>query len=126
MGAAGIAFYGALWLSGSADLLATQFHLSFEGIIRVLRVLVFVGPFLAFAIARVVCLGLQAAERERQQHGAESGLIVRLPSGGYVDVHDALPAPRIPPPAALESVPEHQRDITDHAPAPPLTGPVRR
>ena len=125
VGAAGIAFYGVLWLSGSADLLDTQFHLSFEGVIRVLRVLVVVGPLLAFALARAVCLGLQAGERERQQHGPESGRIIRLPSGGYVDVHEAPPS-RFAPPAALESTPDHQPDATDHPPAPPLAGAVRR
>ena len=126
VGAAGIAFFGVLWLSGSADLLATQFHLSFEGVIRILRVILVVGPLLAFMVARAVCLALQAGEREQQQHGAESGRIVRLPSGGYVDVHDALPASRFPAPAALASVPEHQPDATDHATTARLTDVVRR
>jgi len=91
-GAAGVTFYGGLWLSGSADVLATQFAVSFEGVIWVLRVVVLVGPFVAFAIARTACWTLLAHDAERQQHGAESGLISQLASGGFVELHQPLRA----------------------------------
>jgi ubiquinol-cytochrome c reductase cytochrome b subunit len=123
-GAAGVTFYGVLWLSGSADLLATQFHLSFEGVIRVFRILVLIGPFLAFAVTRAVCLGLQTADRERQQHGAETGQLVRLVNGGYVERHDPAPAARTEP-AALDAS-GRQRNTTDAAPSPPLADAARR
>ena len=33
----GVTFYGTLWAAGSADLIATQFAVSFEGVILFLR-----------------------------------------------------------------------------------------
>jgi len=91
IGAAGVTFYGALWAAGSADLIATQFAVSFEGVIVFLRGVVLGGPVIAYLLARQVCFTLQAADRERLEHGAESGRIERSPSGGYSEVHRPLP-----------------------------------
>lgn len=92
VGAAGVTVYGALWLAGSADVLATELHVSFEGVIRALRVVVLLGPVLAYAVARTVCTTLRTAERERREHGAELGVVVRSPSGGYSELHAPVPA----------------------------------
>lgn len=94
IGAAGITFYSTLWAAGSADLVATQFRVSFEGVIWVLRGMVLLGPTVAYLIARRACLTLQAADRERLLHGAESGRIERDPSGGYTETHQRLDAQR--------------------------------
>ena len=80
-------FYGTLWAAGSADLIATQFRVSFEGVIGVLQVTLVLGPALAFVVARRVCLGLQRRDRDVLAHGYETGRIVRLPGGEYVEVH---------------------------------------
>ncbi len=45
--------------------------------------MVFVGPVIAFIITKRICIGLQRADEERLLHGAETGIIVRDPSGGY-------------------------------------------
>ena len=37
-----------------------------------------------------ICLGLQKKDREIALHGFESGRIVRLPGGEYVEVHEQL------------------------------------
>ena len=87
IGIAGIVFYGTLWAAGSADLATTQFHLSIEGVIAFLRCMVLVGPLIAFTITRRICLGLQRKDRELVLHGYETGRIVRLPGGNYVEVH---------------------------------------
>lgn len=87
VGAAGVTFYATLWLAASADVLATELHVSFEGVIRVLRAVVLLGPVAAYVVARSACATLRAAEAERREHGAESGLIVRSPSGGYTERH---------------------------------------
>ncbi len=97
IGAAGATFYGGLWLAGSADLLATQFVVSFEAVIWVLRVVVVLGPIVAFITARSACGTLRAIENERQQHGAESGQLVRLAGGGYVELHEPLHPGAAPP-----------------------------
>jgi ubiquinol-cytochrome c reductase cytochrome b subunit len=53
-------------------------------------VLFFLGPVLAFFITKRICLGLQKKDREIALHGFESGRIVRLPGGEYVEVHEQL------------------------------------
>ena len=52
-----------------------------------LRVMVFVGPVIAFIITKRICIGLQRADAERLLHGSESAIIVRDPSGGYSEAH---------------------------------------
>lgn len=90
IGVAGIVFYGALWAAGSADLVSTQLQLSIEGVIAFLRAVVLAGPLLAFELTRRFCLGLQRKDHEVLLHGYETGRIVRLPGGEYVEVHQPL------------------------------------
>jgi ubiquinol-cytochrome c reductase cytochrome b subunit len=105
-------FYGTLWAAGSADLMATQFKVSFEGVILTLQVVLLLGPGAAFVLTRRICRGLQESDAELVRHGVESGRILRLPSGAYTDVHRSLsPAERWrrhavepQPPDALEAV----------------------
>ncbi|MEI5584320.1 MULTISPECIES: cytochrome bc1 complex cytochrome b subunit [unclassified Agromyces] len=87
IGVAGIVFFGVLWAAGSADLVATKFGVSFEGVIGALQVLLVTGPVVAFAVTRRVCLGLQRRDREVLRHGYETGRLVRLPGGEYVEEH---------------------------------------
>ncbi len=90
IGAAGVTFYAVLWAAASSDLMATHFRITLEGVIYVLQVLFFLGPVLAFFITKRVCLGLQKKDREVALHGFESGRIVRLPGGEYIEVHEQL------------------------------------
>lgn len=112
IGVAGIVFYAVLWAAGSADLIATQFSVSVEGVIGVLQVLLLVGPIVGFSLARRMCLGLQRRDREVLAHGVETGRLVRLPGGEVVEVHrpiDAGGRARIAPveaPRALELRPD--------------------
>ena len=82
-GVAAMTCYGLLWIGGGNDLVATQFDVSLNAVTYFLRVAVFVGPVIAFMITKRICIGLQRADEERLLHGAESGIIVRDPSGGY-------------------------------------------
>jgi ubiquinol-cytochrome c reductase cytochrome b subunit len=91
VGAAGVTFYGTLWLAASADVLARELHLTFEGVIVALRVVVLAGPVLAFGIARTVCRTLRAYEAARERDGAESGVVERTADGGYEERHTPLP-----------------------------------
>jgi ubiquinol-cytochrome c reductase cytochrome b subunit len=90
IGAAGVTFYAVLWAAASSDLMATHFKITIEGVIHVLQVLFFLGPVLAYFITKRVCLGLQKKDREIALHGFESGRIVRLPGGEYIEVHEQL------------------------------------
>jgi ubiquinol-cytochrome c reductase cytochrome b subunit len=90
IGAAGVTFYAVLWAAASSDLIATHFGLSIEGVIRSLQILLIVGPIIAYQAAKRVSLALQKKDREIALHGYESGRIVRLPGGEYIEVHEQL------------------------------------
>jgi len=90
IGAAGVTFYAGLWAAASSDLIATQFHLTMEGVIHALQAITILGPVLAYFVAKRVCLALQKKDREIVLHGYESGRIVRLPGGEYIEVHQPV------------------------------------
>jgi ubiquinol-cytochrome c reductase cytochrome b subunit len=90
IGAAGVTFYGMLWAAASSDLIATHFRLTIEGVIHACQILLIVGPVIAYILTKRVCLALQKKDREIALHGYESGRIVRLPGGEYIEVHEQL------------------------------------
>jgi ubiquinol-cytochrome c reductase cytochrome b subunit len=90
IGVMAIVFYGILWLGGGNDLVATTFDLSINAISWTLRIMLIVAPPLAFIITKRICLGLQRRDREKLLHGYESGRILRLPHGEFVEVHQPL------------------------------------
>ncbi len=90
IGAAGVTFYAVLWAAASSDLMATHFKVSLEGVIHVLQALFFLGPIIAYFVTKRICLALQKKDREIALHGYESGRIVRLPGGEYIEVHEQL------------------------------------
>jgi ubiquinol-cytochrome c reductase cytochrome b subunit len=90
IGVAGMVFYGVLWAAASADVASVAFRLSFESIILTLQILLLLGPPAAFEITRRVCLALQKKDREIALHGYETGRIVRLPGGEYVEMHQPV------------------------------------
>ncbi|KQR51306.1 ubiquinol-cytochrome c reductase cytochrome b subunit [Leifsonia sp. Leaf336] len=92
LGVAGVVFYGALWGAGSADLVATHFSIGLESVVHAFQGLVVLGPVAAFFLTRRVCLALQKKDRGLLLHGYETGRIVRLPGGEYVEVHAPVPA----------------------------------
>jgi ubiquinol-cytochrome c reductase cytochrome b subunit len=90
IGAAGVTFYATLWAAASSDLIATHFKLSIEGVTYALQALTLFGWIVAYFVAKRICIGLQKKDREIVLHGYESGRIVRLPGGEYVEVHEQL------------------------------------
>ncbi|MGI8954170.1 MAG: cytochrome bc1 complex cytochrome b subunit, partial [Nocardioidaceae bacterium] len=90
LGVAAMTFYGVLWIGGGNDIIATQFRLDIYAITWFCRVMVFVGPVIAFIITKRICLGLQRADKEQVLHGYESGVIERSPDGGYSERHTPL------------------------------------
>ena len=89
-------FYGTLWAAGSADLLATQFTVSFEGVIWTLRGVLVLGPPVAYLVTRRACVALQQSDLELAEHGAETGVIRRLPGGEYREDHRVEPTALLP------------------------------
>jgi ubiquinol-cytochrome c reductase cytochrome b subunit len=92
IGVAGIVFYGVLWAAAGSDLIALHFSLSIEGIVLTLQVVLILGPVAGFVLTKRICLGLQRKDREIALHGYETGRIVRLPGGEYVEVHHPVDA----------------------------------
>ena len=90
LGAMAISFYLVLFLAGGNDLIATHFHLSINDITNSFRVLLIVAPPFAFWVTKRVCLGLQRRDRDLILHGRETGRIVRLPHGEFIEVHEPL------------------------------------
>ena len=87
VGVAGVVFYGTLWAAAGADTMAVQFHLSVNALIHLFQALLILGPPIAFSITRRLCLGLQLHDAEVAANGIETGRVLRLPSGGYVEEH---------------------------------------
>ncbi|MEU4361060.1 cytochrome b N-terminal domain-containing protein [Promicromonospora sp. NPDC023987] len=87
IGVAGALFYGILWGAASADIVSTEFRVPFETIITTLQVALVFGPPLAFEVTRRLCIGLQRKDRETALHGHETGRVVRMPNGGYAEIH---------------------------------------
>jgi ubiquinol-cytochrome c reductase cytochrome b subunit len=90
IGVAGVLFYATLWGAASADLVATLFRLSIESVITFYQGMLILGPLIGFIVAHRVALALQRKDRELVLHGFETGRIVRLPGGEYIEVHKPL------------------------------------
>ena len=83
-----------LWAAAGADTIATQFGLSIEGVLVTLQVLAVAGPLVAGVLAWRICVELRAKSDDVLLHGFETGRIVRLPGGEYVEIHQQLPESR--------------------------------
>jgi ubiquinol-cytochrome c reductase cytochrome b subunit len=90
IGVAGVIFYAVLWASASSDIIATHFSLTMEGVIHALQALLFLGPIIGYFVTKRLCIALQKKDREIVLHGYESGRIVRLPGGEYIEVHQPV------------------------------------
>ena len=101
VGAATMTFYMILWGMGSNDIIATHFSLSLNDITYWSRVLVFVGPVIAYLLTKRICLALQRKDRETALHGHEAGVIEVSPDGGFHERHTRPQRPRAVDPDLL-------------------------
>jgi ubiquinol-cytochrome c reductase cytochrome b subunit len=90
IGVMAIVFYGVLVINGANDIIAQTFSIPFNNITWFTRIGVFVLPPLAFLATRRFCLGLQRRDRELLLHGRESGQILRLPHGEFIEIHTPI------------------------------------
>lgn len=90
IGAMAATFYGVSIINGANDLVAQAFHMSINQITEFTRVALFVLPPLAFLAAHRICIGLQRRDREKLLHGRETGRVLRLPHGEFIEVHEPL------------------------------------
>jgi ubiquinol-cytochrome c reductase cytochrome b subunit len=90
LGVMAIVFYGLLWLSGGNDFVATIFQIPVNYITTFMRVALFVLPPLAFLITRRIAIGLQRRDRERVEHGRETGVIRMTVEGEFYEEHEPI------------------------------------
>ncbi|KLN71596.1 cytochrome bc complex cytochrome b subunit [Rhodococcus sp. IC4_135] len=90
IGAMAIAFYVVLTISCVNDLIALKFHISLNAMTWAGRIGVIVLPAIAYFVTYRFCIGLQRSDRAVLEHGIETGIIKRLPSGAYLETHQPL------------------------------------
>src|SRR3954453_21405626 len=90
LGAMALAFYLVLGISGGNDVIADKFDISLNAMTWIGRIgLVVVPPVIYFFTYRL-CIGFERHDREVLEHGIETGIIKRLPSGEFIEVHQPL------------------------------------
>jgi len=89
-GMATVTFYGVLWVEGANDVVADKLQIPLYTVTWISRVLIFVGPLVAFIVTRRICLGLQRKDKALIEHGLETGIIRQLPHGEFIEVHRPL------------------------------------
>jgi ubiquinol-cytochrome c reductase cytochrome b subunit len=87
IGVASISFFSLLTVMGANDWVSAKFHIPLYTTTEVGRVLIFLGPAIAYFVTYRVCIGLQRKDLEMMIHGVESGVIKRMPNGEYIEVH---------------------------------------
>ena len=90
LGVMGLTFYIVLWIESGNDLIAAGFDLSINAITWALRIALLVLPPITFVITKRICLSLQRRDREKLLHGRETGHVLRLPHGEFVEIHGPL------------------------------------
>ena len=92
LGVMSLTFIMVVLINGGNDLIATHFHMSINQIMWMSRIGVFILPPLSFVITKRICLSLQRADRDLVLHGRETGRLVMLPHGEFVEVHEPISA----------------------------------
>ena len=92
LGVMSIVFYLMLWINSGNDILATAFNLSINQITWSFRVLIFILPPVSFVITKRICLSLQRRDNDKLLHGYETGRILRLPHGEFIEIHEPISA----------------------------------
>ena len=90
IGVMAITFYGLLWIGGGNDIIATSFNLTINSITWFLRLTIFILPPIAFLVTKRICLALQRRDRDKLLHGYETGRVLRLPHGEFIEVHETI------------------------------------
>jgi ubiquinol-cytochrome c reductase cytochrome b subunit len=110
LGVMSLTFMLVALINGGNDIIAITFDLTINQIMWFSRIAIFVLPPLAFVITKRLCLSLQRADRDLVLHGRETGRLVMMPHGEFVEVHEPISAEKAwlltqheqNPPLALE------------------------
>ena len=91
-----LTFYSVMWASGGNDVMSSIFHVSLNALTWAGRILLIIAPPIAYKVTKLICIQLKRKEDEQIHHGYETGVVRRLPSGEYIEVHAPLPAAHQP------------------------------
>jgi len=91
LGVMSLTFMLVALINGGNDIIATHFDLTINQIMWFSRIGIIILPPLAFVITKRICLSLQRADRELVLHGKETGRLVMLPHGEFIEIHEELP-----------------------------------
>jgi ubiquinol-cytochrome c reductase cytochrome b subunit len=121
LGAMAVTFYLVLTISGAGDVISLTFKISTNAMTWAGRIGLLLLPPLVYWLTQRICLGLQQHDREVLTHGVETGIIRRLPNGGFTEVHQPLAIPdhngRTKLPYAGRPVPKKMNEVGALAPA---------
>ncbi|WP_031517422.1 cytochrome b [Streptomyces sp. NRRL F-5123] len=95
LGTAWLSMYLLTLVAGANDLIATRFGVSVNAVTWVVRIGLFTVPPVVYTVTKRLALGLQQRDRDMVLHGRETGVIVRLPNGGYRELHERLDQRRL-------------------------------
>lgn len=87
LGVAVLTLYGLLQLTAAIDVIAAHFHLSADALLWTARIAVLTLPPLAYTLTHRLRLGHRLATQTIHTHGTPTGIINRLPNGGYTEPH---------------------------------------
>jgi ubiquinol-cytochrome c reductase cytochrome b subunit len=92
LGVMSLTFMLVALINGGNDIIATTFDLTINQIMWFSRIGIFILPPLAFVITKRLCLSLQRADRDLVLHGRETGRLVMMEHGEFVEVHEPISA----------------------------------
>ncbi|MFD8692167.1 cytochrome bc complex cytochrome b subunit [Streptomyces sp. NPDC059651] len=95
LGAAWLSFYAVAFGAAANDLIATQLHVSVNGVTWAARIGLVLVPLTVFVVVKRLALALQLGDRDKVLHGRETGRIRLMPHGEYVEVHESLSQERL-------------------------------
>lgn len=90
LGVMSLTFMLVALINGGNDIIAITFDLTINQIMWFSRIGIFVLPPLAFVITKRLCLSLQRADRDLVLHGRETGRLVMMAHGEFVEVHEPI------------------------------------
>ncbi|MFF3466662.1 cytochrome bc1 complex cytochrome b subunit [Streptomyces sp. NPDC001984] len=95
LGSAWLSVYCVALLGAANDLIATRLHVSVNDVTWAVRIGLFAVPVVVYTVTKRWALGLQRSDRDLVLHGRETGIVERLPNGGFVEVHELLGQERL-------------------------------
>ncbi|GAB3409376.1 cytochrome b [Flindersiella endophytica] len=111
LGVAWLLLYGVLTAAAAGDIIATQFHLAVEHVVWFFRIAALAAPVVGYLATKTLLAGLVANAREQEEHGVETGIIVRQPTGGYEELVTPLRSRRALDAAAPPTHPDDPRHL---------------